>query len=90
MCTSHETLRLLALTADHVLGFSVATQPGRKRSLGSGLPQLLSLRAVDDTVAPEALLHGEGFSTASMGASKRTGLLVEGVDVALQVENSGE
>lgn len=38
----------------------------------------------------EALLHGELFPTAYVCANPRPQLLVEGADVALEVEHGGE
>lgn len=37
----------------------------------------------------ETLLHGKGFATAGMLAHKRADLLVEGENVALEVEHGG-
>lgn len=45
---------------------------------------------MDNAVTLETLLHGEGLPTASVGAGEGPLLLVEGVDVALQVEGRGE
>lgn len=45
---------------------------------------------MDDTVALEALLHSEVLPTALVGAGEGPQLLVEGADVALQVEGGGE
>lgn len=45
---------------------------------------------MDDTVALEALLHSEGLPAALVGAGEGPKLLMEGVDVALQVEGRGE
>lgn len=41
-------------------------------------------------VTLQALLHGEGLPTARVGAGEGPQLLVEGADVALQVEDGGE
>lgn len=41
-------------------------------------------------MALQTLPHGKGFPAASMGAREGAQLLVEGPDVALQVEGAGE
>lgn len=70
--------------------FLVAAQPGSESSFGFWLLQLLPLRVVYVAVALEALLHGEGLPAACVGAGEGPQLLVEGADVALQIEYCGE
>lgn len=82
--------RLSDLFTNRFLRVFVATQPGGKRSFGSGLPQLLPLRVVDDAVALEALPHRKRLPAARVAAGEGPQLLVEGADVALQVEERGE
>ena len=82
--------RLSQLFTIRLLLVFVATQPGGERSFGSGLPQLLPLRVVDDAVALEALPHRKGLPAACVCAGEGPQLLVEGADVALQVEQRGE
>lgn len=75
------------------LCFTETTQPGSQRSSRfrpAGLLLLRPLWVVDYAVALEALSHGEGFAAARVGAGEGPLLLVEGVDVALQVEERGE
>lgn len=38
----------------------------------------------------EALIHGKGLPTASVGAGKGTQILVEGANMALQAKSCGE
>lgn len=45
---------------------------------------------MDDAVASETLLHGEAAAAARVGTGVEPLLLVEGADVALEVEGRGE
>lgn len=44
---------------------------------------------MDNFVTLEALCHGKGLPTSSVGASKRTQILMERADVALQIKHCG-
>lgn len=90
MCTPFHGLSFSLLFTHNRLCFTVTTQPGSKRPFGSVLSELLPLRVVDDAVTLEALLHGESLRAAREGAGKGPQLLVEGADVALEVEDCGE
>lgn len=68
----------------------VTTQLGHQRSFRSLLPGLLLDGTVDHQVALQALLHGEGLPAGRLVATEGSQLLVEGPNVALQVEGRGE
>lgn len=68
----------------------ITTQLGHQRSFESLRPGLLLDWVVDHRVALQALLHGEGLPAGWLVAAERPQLLVEGPDVALQVEVLGE
>lgn len=72
------------------LFFTVTAQPGCEGSPGSGGPQLLPLWVMNNAVTLKAFLHGKCLPTARICASERTQFLMEGLDVALQVEGSSE
>lgn len=67
-----------------------SAQSRGQRAFSATLLDLLSLRVVDDTMASKTLLHGEAATTARVGTGVEPLLLVEGADVALQVEGCGE
>lgn len=90
LCRLSEGFGPPALIDDHCLRFTEAAQPGSERSFGSGLLELLLLRVVGDAVPLQALPHGEGLPAARVRAGEGPQLLVEGADVALQVEHGGE